>query len=170
MPSSLTIIRVNNLVGFDVKQASMIDNYINLILGVVYDVPDPTVEMKYETVVAGEFLEHVENPVLFLKRCRTVIKHGGRLVLSTPNPHNLFEFVFNITLNRKYMFAADHVTLYLQRYLIRIIELAGFKNVKLYSGGVSLPFAGRDVPFPWFGLVPFPRALCYQTIAIADHI
>lgn len=148
----------------------MSENYSGFICGNVYDLPGPVGEMKFDTLIAGEILEHVENPVLFLQKCKTVIKHGGRLILSTPNPHNLYEFFFNITLNKKYMFAADHVTLYPQRYLIRIIENAGFKNVRLYSGGINVPFAGKGIPFPWFGLLPFPRAFCYQTIAVADNI
>jgi hypothetical protein len=37
-----------------------------------------------------------------------------------------------------------------------MMEIAGFTEVKLFSGGI---------PIPGLGLMPFPRAWCYQTIA-----
>jgi len=39
---------------------------------------------QYNTVVAGEVIEHLSNPGQFLARVRTHLAPGGRLVLSTP--------------------------------------------------------------------------------------
>ncbi len=41
-------------------------------------------ERSFDTIVAGELIEHLENPGLFLDTCRRHIKPGGRLVLTTP--------------------------------------------------------------------------------------
>ena len=40
---------------------------------------------SFDTVVAGELIEHLENPGLFLEACRRRLAEGGRLVLTTPN-------------------------------------------------------------------------------------
>lgn len=39
----------------------------------------------FDTIVAGELIEHLENPGLFLAACREKLAAGGRLVLTTPN-------------------------------------------------------------------------------------
>jgi len=51
--------------------------------------------------------------------------------------------------------------LYPQRWLIKMMEISGFKDIKLYSGGMI---------FPFFSLIPFPRPWCYQTIATGKKI
>ena len=39
----------------------------------------------YDLITAIEVIEHLESPALFLRQCRSLLKPGGRLVLSTPN-------------------------------------------------------------------------------------
>jgi 2-polyprenyl-3-methyl-5-hydroxy-6-metoxy-1,4-benzoquinol methylase len=39
---------------------------------------------KFNTIVAGELIEHVSNPGQFFARSRAHLRSGGRLVLSTP--------------------------------------------------------------------------------------
>jgi SAM-dependent methyltransferase len=39
-----------------------------------------------DVIVAGEVIEHVMNPGRALESCAEVLKPGGRLILSTPNP------------------------------------------------------------------------------------
>jgi len=39
---------------------------------------------KFDTIVAGELIEHLSNPGLFFSRCHQHLKAGGRLVISTP--------------------------------------------------------------------------------------
>jgi 2-polyprenyl-3-methyl-5-hydroxy-6-metoxy-1,4-benzoquinol methylase len=44
---------------------------------------------RYNTIVAGEILEHLSNPGLFFARARKHLAPGGRLVLSTPYAFSL---------------------------------------------------------------------------------
>jgi ubiquinone/menaquinone biosynthesis C-methylase UbiE len=161
-------IKTSYLVGFDLNTAILPENYVKHVVGNVYDLPNPFYNERFDTIIIGEVLEHVENPLLFLKKCTSILNKPGRLVLSTPNPMSFYEIFFNVFNNRKYMFSSDHITLYPQRYLVRMVENAGFNNVQLYSGGLNLPFTGKGVDFPWFGLAPFPRAFCYQTIVVGE--
>jgi 2-polyprenyl-3-methyl-5-hydroxy-6-metoxy-1,4-benzoquinol methylase len=40
---------------------------------------------SFDTIVAGELIEHLENPGLFLEACQRRLTDAGRLVLTTPN-------------------------------------------------------------------------------------
>lgn len=111
-----------------------------------------------DAIYAGELIEHLEDPIQFLRECIGGLAVGGRLVLSTPNPNSPIERLLTIMLTRRYFYTSDHLMLYPQRWLIRMLEYVGFRDVELYSGGF---------PIPRLGCVPFPRPWCHQTIAVA---
>ena len=48
-----------------------------------------SVDEKFDTVVAGELIEHLANPGLFLDRAKAHLADGGRVVVSTPYPFSL---------------------------------------------------------------------------------
>lgn len=74
------------VVGLDIDQAG-----VDVLRSNGYDVICDDVEtMKlgrtFETIVAGEIIEHLENPGLFLRNMRRHLEPGGVIVVSTPNP------------------------------------------------------------------------------------
>lgn len=149
-------LKAEEVIGFDIEQAKLPDNYSKFIQGNVSTLCDFFEDDSLEVIHAGEILEHLEAPLDFLRNCHSLLTDRGFLVLSTPNPNSIWERFLTMTLSRRFMYAADHVCLYPQRWLIRMMELAGFTNIRLYSGGIQTPF----------GLVCFPRPWCYQTIAV----
>lgn len=161
-------IRAKELIGLDLNEGDLSDNYTKLVIGDVYELPKGFEGKKFDSIIIGEVLEHVVDPVKFIRCCTLVLKPGGKLILSTPNPHSCYERLFNITLNQKLLFSEEHTTIYPQRYLLRMMRKAGLSDVKLKSGGLQIPFTGigTNKNFPYFGLIPFPRPYCYQTIAI----
>lgn len=46
-------------------------------------------DRQFDTIVAGELIEHLANPGLFLTRSLNHLRPGGRIVLTTPNPFSL---------------------------------------------------------------------------------
>ncbi|MBS3100211.1 class I SAM-dependent methyltransferase [Candidatus Pacearchaeota archaeon] len=40
---------------------------------------------RFDTIIAGDIIEHLENPMGFLRFCFKHLKEGGRLILTTPN-------------------------------------------------------------------------------------
>jgi SAM-dependent methyltransferase len=45
----------------------------------------PFVDGAFDTVIAGELIEHIYDTDLFLSECARVLKPGGRLLITTPN-------------------------------------------------------------------------------------
>ncbi len=142
--------------GIDLQRASLPDNYTQLHLGSTETLQTGL----YDAVVAGEILEHLERPVDFLRECFRLVSPGGSLVLSTPNPHSPIESLLTLFLNKRFYYTQDHLILFPQRWLIRLLESVGFVDVMLDSGGF---------PMPPFGLFPCPRFFCHQTIAKASR-
>lgn len=50
----------------------------------------------FDTVFAGEVIEHLPNPYLFLHEVKRVLKKNGKFILTTPNIHSLDFFYKNI--------------------------------------------------------------------------
>ena len=47
---------------------------------------------KFDLIIAGELIEHLSNPGLFLEGARKHLKEGGRLILTSPNPWDWTRF------------------------------------------------------------------------------
>jgi SAM-dependent methyltransferase len=48
----------------------------------------------FDTVVAGEIVEHLENPAGLLESAKKHLKPGGRIVLTTPFPFGLLHYTY----------------------------------------------------------------------------
>ena len=151
-------LKADRIVGVDPNAVEKPPNYDEVFNGTVADYIYVHGAGSVDSLVVGELLEHLEDPLDFLRECYNALAPGGKLVLSTPNPNSPIERLLTITLSRKYFYTRQHVFLFPQRWLIRIIEMVGFTDVRLRSGGF---------PVPYFGLIPFPRPWCYQSIVIA---
>lgn len=75
-----------NIVGLDLDaegvEALKARGY-NAICG---DVQVVDIGRQFDTIVAGEIIEHLDNPGQFLQNMRRHLKPNGHLVVSTPNP------------------------------------------------------------------------------------
>ena len=56
-----------------------------------------SLDEKYDTIVAGELIEHLSNPGLFLDRALMHLKPGGRLIITTPYVFSLLYIVYSNT-------------------------------------------------------------------------
>lgn len=53
----------------------------------------PFADATFDAVIAGELLEHLESPETVLPEFARVMKSGGRLLITTPNPYELQRWV-----------------------------------------------------------------------------
>lgn len=50
-------------------------------------------DVRYKTIISTDVIEHVDNPMAFLKRCHELLKKRGKLILTTPNALALHKLV-----------------------------------------------------------------------------
>ena len=135
------------VIGIDLQQVEKPTNYTQVIVGYANDLNKVFNASSVDAICCGELFEHLINPIDFLKKCHLILKPGGLIALTTPNPHHFFEFLSTIFLSKKIFYDLEHVCIYPQRWLIRMFEIAGFSDVKIKSGGLSIPIIG-EIWFP----------------------
>ena len=85
-----SLISNKNVYGLDIEDCGNIKEnfYIGDAQGMPFD------DNFFDTVVAGELIEHLENPEKFLTEAKRVLKKDGILIISTPNKKSLVNRIF----------------------------------------------------------------------------
>lgn len=128
---------------------------------------------SFDHVVFLETIEHVENPVAFLREIRRVLRPGGYLVVSTPNALNTYYLMkqfypnysklFKLIENEpgqsgthlEHIFAWDIFTFY------RLLQRSGFKYVHHEFVGLEVPLV-LTIPFRIPLLSRFSRSMIFK--------
>jgi 2-polyprenyl-3-methyl-5-hydroxy-6-metoxy-1,4-benzoquinol methylase len=99
----------------------------------------------FDVVVAGEIIEHLSNPGLFLSGVHSVLESGGHLVITTANAFCLRRLVripFGVE-----SVHPDHVSYYSHATLGTLVRRFGFEPT--HRLGYSLPKTSPTLPY-WF--------------------
>lgn len=87
----------------------------------------------YDTVLAAEIIEHIQNPTQFLKNCSKLLKKGGRMIVATPNATSLI-YLKNpkwcVNYVRKYNEDNSHIHTFTSGMISYLIEREGIKNIE----------------------------------------
>ncbi|MCM3878415.1 MAG: class I SAM-dependent methyltransferase [Thermoanaerobaculia bacterium] len=123
----------------------------NLVRGDAEALDSCPLDRNFEVVLAGEILEHLSNPGLFLRGVRRFLAPEGRLVLTTVNAYCGFRFA-------QYFFRGrggavepvhpDHVAYYSYRTLTHLLARAGYavESFRFYDlGDEHVPFVPRRI-------------------------
>jgi SAM-dependent methyltransferase len=87
--------KLPNVVGIDISEENLekmrVLGYRNL-----YQMNAETFSLNqtFDTIVAGELIEHLSNPGQFLDRARAHLKPNGRLILTTQYPFTLLHILY----------------------------------------------------------------------------
>lgn len=80
-------------------------------VGNVYDLSPIVKEQKFDVIIAGELIEHLSNPGIFLDVVRPFLKEEGELIITTPNPFHYLNPLF-VLIKRPLASHTDHVAWY----------------------------------------------------------
>lgn len=107
-----------------------------VITGGVYDIPEG---MKYDCIIAVGVLEHVYEPVSFVKELAGHLRDNGVLVFATPNFGSFWRRLFG---SRWPSFKVpEHVVFYDQETLNKLFETSGFKDMQVVPYPHAFPIS-----------------------------
>lgn len=123
----------------------------------------PYADGFFDTVIAGDVIEHVANPMSMLCEANRVLGPGGTLIVSTPNPYYYWECMQNMLVKFPWMKARQegHFTTFTRINMRNILERTGFTLERELGNFFTL------IVLKWqFHLVRLPF-LTYQITYIA---
>ncbi|MFH1391816.1 MAG: class I SAM-dependent methyltransferase [Candidatus Diapherotrites archaeon] len=110
-----------NIFGIDIETKKNTPNYKNASAEKI-----PFEENEFDSVFAGELIEHLEKPELFLKETNRVLRKNGSLVLTTPNRKSLVNRIF------KSYETPIHINLFNYPQLEKLLKKNGLKVEKFF--------------------------------------
>ena len=113
---------------------------------------NPFPDGSYDFVFCIEVLEHVPNPFGTLSEFHRVLKPGGVLILSVPNPYHFKEIIWNLF---RIPDRQGHLYGWTRQTMTRLGEMNGFRLER--SGGTYL-----HPPIPIFALLA--RSIVYRFV------
>ncbi len=155
MPNRFLVQAGRHITGIDLAEPSSDDEYDVHFVGDVFRLKELDNDTLYDCIVAGEFIEHVENPYDLIRYLTGSLTQGGRLLLSTPNPLCFPVALFELATSRRFFYTQDHTYYFCPRWMVRLLERAGCRVDEVTGVGL----------WPW-GL-PCPLSLSYQVIYVA---
>lgn len=118
------------------------------------DRPFPRSWPKADVIVAGSVLEHLKEPLAFLRRCHALLEKGGLLLMDTDAP---FYYIFKQSVDDRILKReVKHYHIWDKETLIRLVQEAGFNSVEAESGLIYYGLSEKSV---FSGLFPTEYAL-----------
>jgi SAM-dependent methyltransferase len=118
----------------------------------VADAEDMHLDTRFNSIVAGELIEHLSNPGSFLQGCRRHLKPEGRVILSTPNPFSLMYYLMYLK-NFKAAFNPEHALWFCPQTLTELARRCDFQVTKLAFADDLRPEIVSSLPYRIFALL-----------------
>ena len=93
------------------------------------DIDNPKkINKTFDTVIAGEVIEHLSSPIDFIIYCKKLLRSGGRLIITTPNATGL-QYLINPGWCVYYKDYRGHTQAFTIEMLQRILKDEKFKII-----------------------------------------
>ena len=145
------------VVAFDLQPVEVAAPYTESLAGDVTNLANLLSGQRFDTIIMGELIEHLERPYDVLRCVRELLAPDGRLILSTPNPLGLPVVVAEYLRLRRFFYTPEHVFYFPPRWVWRLLERSGYRVLRTIGAGIPL---GR-----W--RLPAPVSLSYHVIYVA---
>ena len=86
---------------------------------------------KYEVIVMSDVIEHVNNPVSFLRTYSQCLVDDGEMIVSTPNSNRARNFI-HILISNNYAINFEHTMWLCPKTFLEIIERSGLYPTEFY--------------------------------------
>lgn len=152
--------------------------YEKVIVGSLDDtsVLDAFNNEKFDVILCGDILEHLEDPWNVLKKLRSLITNNGILIISLPNIQHIDVLIHLFKkgtwpINNRGIFDKTHKHFFTRSDIQKLAASASFKIEKFKSN-----FRFRDKlgsKFPFYGFIlkkMFPKLYTFQYIAVCSPV
>lgn len=118
---------------------------LKIICGSGYDKTLPETYGQHDVVTSIEVLEHLYDPILYLKNAHALLKENGCLILSTPFHSYIKNMAISITgkwdSHLQPLKLHGHIKFFSEKTLYQALEQAGFKKITFSRVGRFHPIA-----------------------------
>jgi SAM-dependent methyltransferase len=137
------------------------------------DVTRESLPMKFDLIIGGEVLEHLDAPGMFMESCSAMLLPGGRLAITVPNPWYANVILGNLWEQATFVDSVDHVawfeswTLYelAQRHGLELVCVSSIVSARANTWKGRLFFALRPLLVQLgFSTRLFAKSIIYEFI------
>jgi SAM-dependent methyltransferase len=134
----------------------------------VWDVTKEPLPLTFDVIVCGELIEHISNPGGLFGNCKVMLRPGGCLYISTPNPWYINYLLKTVFSRRPIVENVDHVAWYEPCVLTELASRYGFRLQQFY--GIQVTQTNTWKASVFFSFVPFMRAFGFRQEIFAKSI
>jgi 2-polyprenyl-3-methyl-5-hydroxy-6-metoxy-1,4-benzoquinol methylase len=103
-------------------------------------------------VCAFQTLEHVDDPIGFIKTAGEYVVPGGSIAIEVPNLHDALIHLYNLPNHYQFYFHEAHLWYFTEKSLLKVMKKAGFEGkvyfIQDYNVLNHLHWADMDAPQP----------------------
>ena len=86
---------------------------------------------KFDLICMFHVLEHLDNPIEILKDIKSKMEKDSTLIVEVPHANDALIKKYDCEKFKDFTFWSEHLILYTKETLKKVLELSGFKNIKI---------------------------------------
>lgn len=100
-------------------------------------------DCSIDAIIGGEFIEHLYPSDVDKTLCefQRILKIGGKLLLTTPNPNYL-----KSRIKKESIYGISHLSQHFPKLLRSRLMMHGFSNIRIYGSGKASRYLGFNFP------------------------